>query len=278
MDIRAVLLDFDGTALQRDQIYISFRNKRALLDALDRGIEIIPCTGRCEDMFPPQIEAEKRIRYWVTANGGRVVDRETREVIYQSLFTPEESAILCRLFEGKRIYSEISANGLIYMEKDVCAHLENYPVPPHHVWFLEQKRQIELARPSDFFLENGTGVEKINLYGVSKEMQSALIRDLDAMGFVSIPEGAGTDMQLFPKRQKRTKAMDALFSKLGYGYESVMSLGDSCLDQLMIEKAAVGVAMGNAPDCVKKIADYVAKPYYEDGVAEAIEKYLLQVV
>ena len=78
MDIRAILLDFDGTSLQRDQVYISFRNKRALLDALDRGVEIIPCTGRCEDMFPPQIEAEKRIRYWVTANGARVVDRQKK--------------------------------------------------------------------------------------------------------------------------------------------------------------------------------------------------------
>ena len=104
MDIRAILLDFDGTSLQRDQVYISFRNKRALLDALDRGVEIIPCTGRCEDMFPPQIEAEKRIRYWVTANGARVVDRQKKEVIFQSLFTPEESAMLCRIFENRHIY------------------------------------------------------------------------------------------------------------------------------------------------------------------------------
>ena len=53
MNIRAILLDFDGTSLQRDQVYISFRNMRALRAALDKGIEIIPCTGRCEDMFPP---------------------------------------------------------------------------------------------------------------------------------------------------------------------------------------------------------------------------------
>ena len=59
MDIRAILLDFDGTALQRDQVYISYRNKQALIAAMEKGIEIIPSTGRVEDMFPPQIEALK---------------------------------------------------------------------------------------------------------------------------------------------------------------------------------------------------------------------------
>ena len=54
MDIKAILLDFDGTTLQRDQTFISFRNMAALRKAMDRGIEIIPCTGRCEDMFPPR--------------------------------------------------------------------------------------------------------------------------------------------------------------------------------------------------------------------------------
>ena len=142
MDIKAILLDFDGTTLQRDQTFISFRNMAALRKAMDRGIEIIPCTGRCEDMFPPQIEAEKRIHYWVTASGARVVDRNTKEVIYQSLFTPEESAALCRIYENREIYSEIAAEGLIYMEESVCSHLEDFPVPPHHVWFLEKGRQI----------------------------------------------------------------------------------------------------------------------------------------
>ena len=104
MEIRAILLDFDGTILQSDQVYISFRNKSALNKAIEKGIEIIPSTGRVEDMFPPQIEADKRIRYWVTSNGARVVDRHTGEIIYQSLFSIEESAQICRIFEGQQMY------------------------------------------------------------------------------------------------------------------------------------------------------------------------------
>lgn len=275
MSIRAILLDFDGTSLQRDQIFLSFRNKAALIAAMDKGIEIIPCTGRCEAMFPPQIEAMPRIRYWVTANGGRVVDRRTGEVLYQSLFTPDESAMLCRLYEGQSIYSEISAEGQIYMESFVCAHPERFPVPPHHVWFLETGRQRPVDKPSAYFLEHGIGVEKFNIYGVPQDKQRPLLDALNETGILYISKGAGKDIQFFPKRQNRLEALAALLSRLGYGFESVMSLGDSELDVDMLQNAAIGVAMGNAPESVKSCADYVSAPFDEDGAAKAIEKYLL---
>ena len=190
MGIRAILLDFDGTSLQRDQVFISFRNKAAILAAIEKGIEIIPCTGRCEDMLPPQIEAEPRIRYWVTANGARVVDRKNREVIYSCLFTPEESAMLCRMYEGQKIYSEISAEGLIYMEKDICTQLGRYPVPPHHVWFLEKHREVQVEKPSEYFLEKGIGVEKFNLYGVPERYRYRAYHRRGRKGYSVLPEEA----------------------------------------------------------------------------------------
>ena len=132
--IRAILLDFDGTSLQKDQVFISMANKRALWKALDKGIEIIPCTGRSADMLPPQIEDERRIRYLVTSNGGRVVDRLTGTVIYQSTFTPEETADFCRMYEGGKMYSEIAAEGKLYIESAVRADPGLYAITPHHVW------------------------------------------------------------------------------------------------------------------------------------------------
>lgn len=77
MDIKAILLDFDGTTLQRDQVFISVRNMYAIRKALDKGIYIVPSTGRAENMQPPQIEAEKRIRYYITSGGAGVVDHST---------------------------------------------------------------------------------------------------------------------------------------------------------------------------------------------------------
>ena len=276
MQISAILLDFDGTALQSDQTYISFRNMAAIDAAMDKGIEIIPSTGRVEDMFPPQIEADKRIRYWVTSNGARVVDRQTGEVIYQSLFTPEESAEICRIFEGQQIYGEIAAEGKIYMEKEICEDLGHYAVPPHHVWFLSLGRQLEVKQLSRHFLENGIGIEKVNLYNVPKEKQQTIIKALESTGVVFVFEGAGENIQFFPKRQNREEALAVLFERLGIGFENVLALGDSTLDMPAIQKAGIGVAMGNSPQWVKDAADFISVPYNENGVAQAIEKFILQ--
>lgn len=66
-----------------------------------------------------------------------------------------------------------------------------------------------------------------------------------------------------------------LAGKLGIKPEEVMTLGDQENDIAMIEYAGVGVAMDNAIPTVKEIANFVTKSNLEDGVAWAIEKYVL---
>ena len=105
------------------------------------------------------------------------------------------------------------------------------------------------------------------------QKQKGILAAIEASGIASITEGAGVDIQIFPKRQKRADAMDALFRRLGYGFENVMSLGDSLLDKRMIELAGIGVAMGNAQEKVKEIADYVTTDIDEDGIRNALQYY-----
>ncbi|MEG0741276.1 MAG: HAD family hydrolase [Clostridia bacterium] len=275
MKIRAILLDFDGTSLQRDQTFLSFRNMYAIRRAMEKGIQIIPCTGRCEDMFPPQIDAEKQIRYWVTSSGTRVVDRQTGEVISQCVLTPEESAKLCRIFEGQSVYAELSADGLIFLEKEINDHLERYPVPPHHVWFNLLNRQRSIALPSAYFLSHGISMEKCNLYGVPKEKQADFIRQFNESGLVTLTDGAGTDMQFFPTKLDKVASIEKLLKRLGLTFDELMCLGDSAMDATVIARSGLGIAMGNAPDWLKAQANDVTLPFDQDGVAAAIEKHLL---
>jgi hypothetical protein len=275
MKIKAVLLDFDGTTLQRDQVFISVRNMYAIRKVLDRGIYIIPSTGRAENMQPPQIEAEKRIRYYITSGGARVVDHSTGEVIYEEILTPEDSARMCRIFEEKNIYTEIAAGGKIYLEKEIAEHLERYPVPSHHVWFIEAGRQIVIEKPSRYFLEQGMGIEKVNMYGIPGELQQKIYDQVESSGAAHITDPVGKDMQFFPRGLDRTRGIQKLLEKLDITMDQVMSIGDSVLDADAIRASGIGVAMGNAPQWLKDQADFVTASYDQDGVAVAIEKYIL---
>ena len=62
---------------------------------------------------------------------------------------------------------------------------------------------------------------------------------------------------------------------LGISIDQVVAFGDDYGDIEMINGAGYGVAMDNAIDEVKEVADYICGPNTEDGVAEFIEKYIL---
>ena len=67
----------------------------------------------------------------------------------------------------------------------------------------------------------------------------------------------------------------ALAAHLGLRREQTMAVGDSGNDRAMVEAAGLGVAMGNATDDIKEIADATTDDNNHDGVAKAIEKYAL---
>jgi len=72
-------------------------------------------------------------------------------------------------------------------------------------------------------------------------------------------------------------SLGALLERMGLTRENLMACGDGLNDRSMIDFAGVGVAMQNAEDTVKEVADYVtAADNNHDGVAEAIEKFILQ--
>ena len=277
MSIKAILLDFDGTTLQKDQIYISLKNMHAIRRALDKGVHIIPSTGRSADMQPPQIDKDPRIRYYITSGGARVRDRQTGEILYKHVFTPEQSAYLCRIFENKNIYAEVAAEGKIYVEKKLAEKLHEYPIPGHHVWYIEDNRLIPVEGLSQYFLEHGIGIEKVNMYGIPVEMQQQIYDEVEATGYAHIPDSPASNMQFFRSDLDRTDAINVLLQRLGITMDEVMSIGDNIIDAPAIKAAGIGVAMGNAKDDIKALADFVTLPYDQDGVALAIEKIVLNV-
>ena len=72
-------------------------------------------------------------------------------------------------------------------------------------------------------------------------------------------------------------SLAALFYHMCLGLENRMACGYGLNDRSMIEYAGVGVALQNAEEPVKAVADYVtAADNDQDGVAEAVEKFILK--
>ena len=82
-------------------------------------------------------------------------------------------------------------------------------------------------------------------------------------------------LEILDKRVTKGTGVKSLADALGIQPEEVMAIGDQENDIAMIEYAGVGVAMDNAIPAVKEAANFITKSNLEDGVAYAIEKYVL---
>ena len=82
-------------------------------------------------------------------------------------------------------------------------------------------------------------------------------------------------LEIMNKECNKGFGLERLIKELGVNREEVISIGDEQNDFEMIKFAGLGVAMGNASEKIKEIADYITKTNEEDGVAHVIEKFVL---
>lgn len=275
MKIRAILMDMDGTLLGKSQVAVSTRNMKAVQMAIEMGVQVIPCTGRVYNMLPPQLLTQKGLRYFVTSHGARAYDNETNTSLYEDLIPANEASELMKFLEGKGLYNEIAGDATIYFEKAVTDNLDMSLVPEHHIWYVRDNCYTAIEKPSEYFLANHIGLEKMNIYGIPEELQQEVYDFVSATGFIQHTRpGAGPNLEFSHKGMEKLRAVDAILNKLGISYEETLAIGDSSSDVEIIKACGVGIAMGNAPDNIKAIADDVTGLNTDDGLAQAFEKYV----
>lgn len=120
-----------------------------------------------------------------------------------------------------------------------------------------------------------TGPNKVLAVGDEKVialLESDLL--LDYAGRLNIYTSKSTYLEIMRLDASKTKAVRFLLQKYGISREEILAIGDNFNDKEMIAFAGTGVAMGNAPDAVKSVADFVTDTNEADGVRKAIEKYI----
>lgn len=276
MKIRAALVDMDGTLLGKSRVAVSARNMKAVQKAIEMGVQVIPCTGRVYNMLPPQLLTQQGLRYFVTSHGARAYDKLAGESLYEDLIPAKQASELMTFLEGKGLYNEIASGGTIYFEKALVDNINISLVPEHHIWYVRDNCYTAVEKPSEYFLANNIGVEKMNLYGIPEAMQQEVYDFWVGTGYIQYTRPrVGANLEFSRRGMEKLRAVDVILGKLGISYEETLAIGDSNSDAGIIQACGVGIAMGNAPDNIKAIADDVTGLNTDDGLAQAFEKYIL---
>ncbi|MHC5269189.1 Cof-type HAD-IIB family hydrolase [Enterococcus sp. LJL98] len=268
--IKLVAIDLDGTLLN-GQKKITPRNQAALMAAKAQGVKVVICTGRPLPAIHPflkELNLEEAGDYSITFNGGLVQKNDTGEMIEKNVLTFSEVEQLIALAQNLNLPLDLLSEGHVY---NVATSVENQSLySTMNPLLTHIPVAIEDVQPQLVYNKAVIGFEQTFLDAQIQKIPAAIRETFEVI------KSREMLLEFMPQGVTKAYGLSLLVRDLGLHPAEVMSIGDEENDLSMIEYAGLGVAMENAVSVVKAAADVVTKSNEEDGVALAVEKYILR--
>ena len=272
-NIRLIATDLDGTFFT-DNKDISVKNMKAASDAFERGILIVPATGRSLYTIPKKVLELNCIRYVITSNGAGITDLKNGKSIYKNQLDSQTAFKVIDIALSVDIMVEIFTEGRAYILKKFADNLINYGVNPKFKdWILDTRNTVNNF--SEILSETST-VENINLIFTDLNKREKIYKYIINNLNVEVTNSLGNNLEIGRKGCSKGTALENLTALLNMDMENTMCFGDNENDRDMIIKAGIGVAMANGEESVKSVADYITKSNNDDGFAEAVYKFAVK--
>ena len=273
MSIKLVAIDMDGTLLN-SATHVSQQNKEAIVKAMAKGILIVPTTGRSyKNIKNVLINDLPRLPYYVSSNGAIVVNGKREEIIYERVMKREDIKAVYEIVKKYPVFTEIYSGFNAYADEQGIYHFYRSVFEDEQCnQFLETATIVKDL--STIIGDDSISISKFDIISETAKVNTKLkneIAEIDGLYPVTIiPEG----MELIEGKWCKRDGLKELIGKLNIRQEEVMVIGDSDNDIEMMEWSPNAVAMGNANDKVKSLANYITGTNDEAGVAQALYEYL----
>lgn len=272
-DIKLISLDLDGTLLNSKK-QLSQGNLQALKACIARGIQIVPTTGRTVDGVPSVVKEIPGVRYVIATNGAMIFDMETETIIDRRMLENAQALAILRILEEYPVMYDPYINGRGISEEKFFGHMERYGLPKELQEMVLVTRDV-VPNVIRFVEENGGPVEKINMFFAEPSLKGEIRQRLKEIPDILITSSIPLNLEINHPEATKGKGILRLAKHLGISREETMAFGDGENDLSMMKEAGIGVAMENGMKELKEKADYVTGSNDEDGVAAAIDRFIL---
>lgn len=276
--IRLAAIDLDGTLFDNHS-RISPRNQEIIEKCIAQGVVVVIATGRPYAGLPMEELSRLGVRYAITANGAAVYALPEKNCIYESCFSPDVICPILRELQQQEIHLDIFVNGEGYSLNDCIPRIDRMDMPESIRTYIKKTRFLtdDLAA----LVENEQlAVQKAvaNFYPLpdgSFLYRDEAIRLLAACPDITFLSGGYHNLEFTKAGTSKGSSLLFLCRRLGISREETLAIGDTQNDLDILQTAAIGIAMGNAIPEVKKSADFITLTNEEDGVAHALEHFIL---
>jgi len=252
-----IFFDIDGTLLIKPFDPMPASTIRAIEQARANGHVCMINTGRSLKLVGEEITGQTEFDGLLLGCGTMITYRG--EVLLHKTFTEEEA---------KRIIEGLQRHGI----DAVLEGAENNFLAPKEEMFHACWREY-IGKFTDMsygtYEEAPEHFDKFYAYVEDRAKMDAFMQEFaDLLDVVDRSKGY---FELMPKGCSKASAMEYVAEYLGIPMVETVAIGDGANDIPMLECAHCAIVMGNAPDTVKKLADYVTTDVDKDGIENALK-------
>lgn len=268
MKYKILVLDLDGTLTNKKK-EITEHTRETLIRAQEAGVKIVLASGRPTYGIMPlarQLELDKYEGYILAYNGGQIIDCKTGELMYENVLDP---AVYPYLYECAK------SNGfqiLSYKDEYIISENADDQYVQHEAFL----NRMPSKTVENFLDVINFPVAKCLIVGDPEplaQLEPVMKKELESK--MNVFRSEPFFLELVPKGIDKARCLAVLLEELGMTPDEMMACGDGFNDLSMIEYAGLGVAMDNAQEVVRQAANYITLSNEEDGVAHAVEKFML---
>lgn len=250
MKYKSLLLDVDGTIVP---VGPNTKPSETVTSTLKRAKEVVHVSlvsGRCLEWLEELFEILDLDAPCIINGGSQIIDPKTKKILWERPIYKESAREIVKIIERDKIPFIVSDNGIEY----------------------ENTFESEFLNPLAIKLSYFDSKEK------SDRCLETLRRipDISAHKTFSWDKDRNYRMDIYITHREATKhhAIKELAGILGINPSEMIGVGDARNDVPLLDVCGLKVAMGNADNKLKTIADYIAPTVDEDGVAWVVEKFI----
>lgn len=260
--IHAAIFDVDGTLFDYHDKKIHSSTVEAICQLKERGVKIIVASGRSYPLLGIECLSKIPADYYVTANGHSIQDSQANELFSQR-FTFEQTERVVELTKkyGNGLLLKYADYSYLYSKPDEMFQVFNNIGLSRDLFKVCTSMDYHYQElPIGFTIRGGNEIKK-ELAALPQDYRVELFHDV-------------TECDVFSPNANKMTALRKLAGMLDLDAQNCIAFGDSRNDIEMIQWAGLGVAMGNACQDLKDVADTVCDCSWEDGIAKTVTALL----
>lgn len=274
---KAIIMDIDGT-LTNSEKKISEKTKNKLMELQEKGALLVLASGRPDKglmQYVKELEMDKHHGIIISFNGAKVIDCQSNEILFNQTMPVETCKAVIKHIKKFDVKPIVYKNDYMYVN-DVYDNMV-------HVWGGELNVIKYEAGLTNYKICEVYDMEEFADYPMNKILIAADDEYLknnykDIMepfkDSLSCVFSADMYFEFTEKGIDKANAIRSSLGSLGYTKDDIIAFGDAGNDKTMLEYAGIGVAMGNASQDIKDIADYITLSNDEDGIVHALNELI----